>query len=36
MTIAGHHNPGTVIEYEGARQTVRGEAGARQELESVK
>ena len=34
MLALGTFNAGTVIEYEGSRQIVRGEAGARQELES--
>ena len=36
MLKMGTFNAGTVIDYDGQRQTVRGEAGARQTLESVK
>ena len=36
MLNMGTFNAGTVVDYCGQRQTVRGEAGARQTLESVK
>ncbi len=35
MLSMGTFNPSTVIEYDGARQIVRGAAGERQELERV-